>query len=296
MSAQDLIGFCGLGRMGRPIARNLAEAGFEVRAWNRTSGKTPEGCVECGSPREAAQGARIVVTMLADDAAVQAVVLGDNGLLNSMREGALHVGMSTISTQLSQRLYEAHKAARQQFVAAPVFGRPEAAEARKLWIVPGGDETSVAQCQPLFAAIGQGTFPVGTAAQASLAKLCGNFMIASLIEMFGEAFALADKAGMDVPRLAETLTAILFAGAPVPTGYAARIAATQFEPAGFSMPLGHKDVALVLRTAEELRVPMPLATLLKDHLLESLAKGRESWDWAGFAAAARESAGLPPRR
>jgi len=296
LASTDLIGFCGLGRMGRPIAKNLAEAGFEVRAWNRTPGKAPEGVVECANPREAAQGARIVVTMLADDAAVQAVVLGEDGLLKGMRDGAVHVGMSTISTQLSQRLYDAHKAARQQFVAAPVFGRPEAAEARKLWIAPGGDETAVAACQPLFAAIGQGTFPAGSAPQASLAKLCGNFIIASLIEMFGETFALAEKAGMDSARLAETLCAILFAGAPVPSGYAARIAAGQFEPAGFSMPLGHKDVSLALKTAEELRVPMPLATLLKNHLLESLAKGRESWDFAGLSAVVRESAGLPPRR
>lgn len=282
--------------MGSPIAKNLALAGFEVRAWNRTHGKAPEGVREVDTPREAAQGARIVVTMLADDAAVQSVVLGENGLLAAMRDGAVHVGMSTISTQLSQRLYDAHKAAKQHFVAAPVFGRPEAAEAKKLWIIPGGDDTAVAMCQPLFASIGQGTFPAGTAQQASLSKLCGNFIIASMIEMFGEVFALADKAGADAPKLAATLSQILFAGAPIPSGYASRIAATQFEPAGFAMPLGHKDVSLALKSAEQLRVPMPLATLLKNHLLESLAKGREGWDWAGFSAVLRESAGLPAKR
>ncbi len=294
--ASDAVGFCGLGRMGRPIAKNIAAAGFQVRVWNRTPGKAPEGTAEVGSPREAAQGARIVVTMLADDSAVQAVVLGEKGLLAGMREGAVHVGMSTVSTQLSRRLFEAHKAAHQHYVAAPVFGRPEAAETRKLWIVPGGDETAVAICQPLFAAVGQGTFPVGTAEQASLAKLCGNFFIASLIEMFGEAFALAEKGGLDGKRLAEVLSQILFAGAPTPTGYAARIAATQFEPAGFAMALGHKDVSLALKAAEELKVPLPLASLLKNHLLESLAKGRESWDWGGLSAVVRESAGLPPKR
>ncbi|HUJ25034.1 MAG TPA: NAD(P)-dependent oxidoreductase [Myxococcales bacterium] len=296
MTSRDIVGFCGLGRMGAPIAKNLASAGFDVRAWNRSKGKAPEGVREVETPREAAQAARFVVTMLADDAAVQAVVLGENGLLAAMREGAVHVGMSTVSTQLSQRLYEAHKAANQHFVAAPVFGRPEAAQARKLFIVPGGDDTAVAMCQPLFAAAGQGTFPAGSAPQASLAKLCGNFMLASLIEMFGEVFALADKAGMDPAKLAQTLTTILFAGAPIPSGYASRIAATQFEPAGFAMPLGHKDVSLALRAAEALAVPMPLATLLKDHLLESLAKGREGWDWAGFSAVLRESAGLPAKR
>jgi 3-hydroxyisobutyrate dehydrogenase-like beta-hydroxyacid dehydrogenase len=292
----ETVGFIGLGRMGRAMAANLVSAGFTVRAWNRTPGKAPKGAVECASPRDAAAGARLVVTMLADDVAVQAVVLGENGLLAALREGAVHCGMSTISVALSQRLFDAHKAARQHFVAAPVFGRPDAAEARKLSIVCGGDEAAVAQCKPLFDAMGQATFPVGAAAHASLTKLCGNFIIASVIEMYGEALALAEKAGLDPARLAETLTAILFAGGPIPKGYGARIAATQFEPAGFSMALGHKDVSLVLRAAEELRVPMPLASLAKDHLVESLAKGRDHWDWGGFAAVLREAAGLPPRR
>src|SRR5438132_1005013 len=135
----ETVGFCGLGLMGRPMAANLLAAGFTVRAWNRTRGKVPPGAVECDSPRDAATGARIVITMLADDAALQGVMLGENGLLSGLRDGGIHLGMSTISTALSQRLYEAHKAAKQQFVAAPVFGRPDAAEARKLRIVSGGD-------------------------------------------------------------------------------------------------------------------------------------------------------------
>jgi 3-hydroxyisobutyrate dehydrogenase-like beta-hydroxyacid dehydrogenase len=292
----ETVGFCGLGSMGRPMAANLVAAGFTIRAWNRSRGKVPQGAQECDTPRDAATGARIVVTMLADDAAVQSVVLGENGLLAGLREGGIHLGMSTISTALSQRLYEAHKAARQQFVAAPVFGRPDAAEARKLRIVPGGDEAAVAQCKPIFDALGEGTFPMGTAVQASLAKLCGNFMIASLIEAFGEAFALAEKSGMDPVRLQETLGKILFANAPLPTGYGSRIAATQFEPAGFAMPLGFKDISLALRAAEDLRVPMPLASLIKNNIVAALAKGREKWDWGGLVSSIREAAGLPPRR
>src|SRR5205823_14471348 len=138
--------------------------------------------------------------------------------------------------------------------------------------------------------------PMGTAAQASLAKLCGNFMIASLIEAFGEAFTVAEKSGMDPIRLQETLTKILFANAPLPAGYASRVAATQFEPAGFAMPLGFKDVCLAMKASEELRAPLPLASLLRDHFLASLAKGRQHWDWAGIGAIAREQSGLPPRR
>jgi 3-hydroxyisobutyrate dehydrogenase-like beta-hydroxyacid dehydrogenase len=277
------VAFCGLGQMGRAMCANLVGAGFEVRAWNRTPGRAPAGAVECRTAAEAASGAEIAVTMLADDTAVEAVA--------PQLSGVLHLGMSTISLQLSRKLAET-----QRFVAAPVFGRPDAAAARKLWICAGGAPADLLACKPIFDALGQGVFEIGTAPQASLAKLCGNFLLAMMIEGFGEAFALAEKAGMDPQRLAETLTRILFAGAPIPTGYAARIAATQFEPPGFSMPLGHKDVSLALKAAVELRVPMPLASLAQDHLLASLAKGREKWDFAGMAAILRENAGLPPRR
>jgi 3-hydroxyisobutyrate dehydrogenase-like beta-hydroxyacid dehydrogenase len=283
-----VVGFCGLGKMGRAMAANLVRAGFTVRAWNRTPGKAPEGALECATPREAAQGADVVVSMLADDAAVEAVVFGEGGLAQA---DALHCGMSTISLQLSRRLAEGPR-----FVAAPVFGRPDAAEARKLWICAGGAPGDVARCQPLFAALGQGVFEMGTAPQASLTKLCGNFVLAALIEGFGEAFALAEKAGLDAPRLSDTLTKILFAGAPIPTSYAARIARTEFEPAGFAMALGHKDVALALKAALELKAPMPLASLAQDHFLASLAKGRTAWDWVGMSALLRENAGLPPQR
>jgi 3-hydroxyisobutyrate dehydrogenase-like beta-hydroxyacid dehydrogenase len=294
--AAETIGFCGMGMMGRPMAANLVAAGFTVRGWNRTRGKAPQGVVECESPRDTATGARIVITMLADDAAVQAVMLGEHGLLGALREGGIHLGMSTISTALSQRLYEAHKAAKQSFVAAPVFGRPDAAAARKLRIVAGGDEQAITQSKPIFDALAEGVFPVGTAVQASLAKLCGNFMIAALIESFGEAFAVAEKSGMDPVRLAETLSKILFASAPLPTGYASRIAATQFEPAGFAMPLGFKDISLALRAAEDLKVPLPLASLIKNNIVAALANGRDKWDWGGLVSAVREAAGLPARR
>lgn len=283
-----IVAFCGLGRMGRAMAANLVLQDFGVRAWNRTPGKAPPGAVECRTPLEAATGADVVISMLADDAAVEAVVSGPEGLAET---GLLHCGMSTISLQLSRRLAQSPG-----FVAAPVFGRPDAAEARKLWICAGGAPEDVARCKPLFDALGQGVYLMGTAPQASLTKLCGNFLLAMLIEGFGEAFALAEKAGMDPEQLSGTLTKILFAGAPIPTGYAGRIARTEFEPAGFALPLGHKDVSLALQAAVELRVPMPLASLAQDHLLASLAKGRESWDFTGMAAVIRESAGLPPRR
>lgn len=285
-----IVAFCGLGQMGRAMCANLVAAGFEVRAWNRTPGKAPPGARECASVQEAAAGAAIAVTMLADDAAVEAVAAG-------IPAGVLHVGMSTISMQLSRQLAADHTRRGFKYVAAPVFGRPEAAQARKLWIVAAGEADAVSRCRPLFDAMGQGVIAAGaTPEHASVVKLCGNFVIASLIEMFGEALALGEKAGIDAAQLADTLTKILFAGAPIPTGYAQRIATTQFEPAAFALPLGLKDVTLALKAGEELKVPLPLASLLRDHFLASLAKGRADWDWGGMAALLRESAGLSPKR
>lgn len=291
----ETIGFLGLGNMGRPMAKNLVAAGYTVRAWNRTPGKAPPGVQEAGSPREAVAGAHLAVSMLSDDTAVQAVMLGDNGVLAGLKAGGIHVGMSTISTALSARLAEAHRAAKQHFVAAPVLGRPDAAEKKLLWILPGGDDTAVAECMPLFAALGQGTFPMGGAPQASLAKLVANFMIAAHIEMLGEGLTLAEKGGLDPMKLLLMLGGSVF-GSPVFKNYGARVAATEFEPAGFSLPLGLKDIQLALKSGEELRVPLPLAAVARDHALATLARGRERYDFSGLSSAIREAAGLGPTR
>lgn len=291
----ELIGFVGLGRMGQPMARNLVTAGYTVRAWNRSGGKIPQGAQEAKSPREAAAGARIVITMLADDAAVQAVVLGEDGLLAGLREGGIHLSMSTISVALSERLAEAHRAAGQQYVAAPVFGRPEAADKKQLWIVPGGDDAAIAECMPIFAALGQGTFPMGLAKQASLTKLIGNFMLIATIEALAESLALGEKGGIDPAKLVDLFAGTLFSS-PVVKGYGPRIAATSFEPPGFTLTLGFKDASLALKAAEELRVPMPLGSLARDHLLSAIAQGRGGWDLAALATVVREAAGLPPKR
>jgi len=291
----DTVGFIGLGRMGRPMAVNLVAAGFTVRVWNRTPGKAPPGAVECASPREVAGPCTLVATMLADDAAVEQVTFGPDGLIAGLRRGAIHVSMSTISVALSRKLGEAHRAAGQGYVAAPVFGRPEAAQKRQLWIVCGGEPADLATCERLFSALGRGTFTVSEAPQANVVKLIGNFLIATTIESLGEATAMAEKAGLDSRRMVEFFGGTMFAST-VFTGYGARIAATEFEPAGFAMPLALKDVTLALQAGQELRAPLPLASLLRDRLLAALARGRDGWDWAGLASVAREEAGLPPRR
>jgi len=291
----ETIGFIGLGRMGAAMARNLLAAGFRVRAWNRTPGKTPQGAIECASPREAAGQSELVITMVADDAAAEQVTLGENGVIAGLPKGGMHAAMSTISVALSRKLQEAHRAAGQRYVSAPVFGRPEAAEKKQLWIVYGGAPADLETCRPAFAAMSQGVYPVGAPPQAHLAKLIGNFLILGLLEAVGEATALAEKGGLD-PRELMTIFGKNSFGSPVFNGYAPRIAATEFEPAGFALPLGLKDATLALQAGAELRVPLPLASLTRDHLLAALARGRESWDWSGLASVVREAAGLPPRR
>jgi 3-hydroxyisobutyrate dehydrogenase-like beta-hydroxyacid dehydrogenase len=291
------IGFLGLGAMGFPMAANLVAAGFKVRAWNRTPAKAEAltGARTARTPRDAAVGAEFVVTMLSDDAAVEGVTDGPDGLLAGLAPDAVHLGMSTISLSGTRRLAQLHQERKRHFVAAPVFGRPDAARARQLWIIPGGDPQTVRRADPVFAALGQGTFPQPAAEQATLAKLAGNFMIGATIEALGEALALAEKGGLDPDRLLSILTATLF-GSPVVRSYGGRIARTEFTPAGFALPLARKDFRLIQEAAREQSTPMPLAELVADRLTEALRLGREDYDFAGFASVIREEAGLPERR
>ena len=292
------VGFVGLGRMGLPMARNLAHAGHEVAAYNRTRSRA-EALAEAGgravdTPAEAASGAEVVVTMLADDAAVEAVTLGEDGILGALRPGAVHLGMSTVGVALSRRLAEAHRSAGQGYVAAPVFGRPEAAEGAKLWVVAAGAPEAVDRCEPVFDAVGQGMFRVGEEPEkANVVKLAGNFMLAGMIEALGEAMALGRRHGVEAPKLLEVLTSTLF-NLPVYRNYGGMIAEGRFEPAGFALRLGLKDVRLVLDAADEAAVPMPLASLAHDHFLSGVARGWGELDWAGMGRVIAENAGLEP--
>jgi 3-hydroxyisobutyrate dehydrogenase-like beta-hydroxyacid dehydrogenase len=288
------IGFIGLGNMGAAMAMNLLKAGHELTVYNRTPEKTKalvqQGARAAANPAEASR-ADVVLTMLADDHAVENVTLGESGILANLRPGSVHVSSSTISVALSQKLTAAHHERDQQFISAPVFGRPEAAEAGKLFVVVAGPNDAVERCAPLFAAIGRRTFRFGEQPSlANLVKLSGNFLIASVLESLSEAMALVGKAGIDQHEYVDFLTSTLFA-APVYKTYGGLIADKKFQPAGFAAPLGLKDVRLTLEAGEQFRVPLPLASLIRDRFLALLARGGDSLDWSAISQIAAEDSG-----
>ena len=288
------LGFIGLGKMGLAIAANLLEAGHELAVWNRTPGRAQPlvdaGAVSAESPREAAE-ADIVLTMLADDEAVSAVTFGDDGIL-AARAKPLHVSMSTISTELAGQLTQAHAAVGGRYISAPVFGRPDAAAAAKLFIVAAGAPADIAACEPVFAAIGQRSFIVGDQPeQANIVQLCGNFMIMSAIESTAEAMTLAVRNGVERTALLEVLTGTLF-DAPVYRNYGDILANERFRPAGFAAPLALKDMRLVGQAADASRVPMPVLGVVRDHLLSAIAREGEDIDWSGIGAVIAADAGL----
>ncbi|HET7649082.1 MAG TPA: NAD(P)-dependent oxidoreductase [Gammaproteobacteria bacterium] len=287
-------GFIGLGRMGVGMAANLLKAGHAVTVYNRTPGKATDlikqGAKQAGSVADAC-ACDAVFTMLANDEAVESVTLGAGGIIASLPRGATHISSSTIGVDLAERLTTAHAEAGQQFVSAPVFGRPEAAAAAKLFIVAAGQPAAVETVMPLFNAIGQRTFVISdTPKRANLVKLSGNFLIAAVIESLGEAMALVGKGGVDPHQYLEILTSTLFS-APVYKTYGGLIADGKFEPAGFAAPLGQKDIRLTLAAAEVLRVPLPLASLLRDRFLTLLAQGGDTLDWSAIGKLAAQDAG-----
>jgi 3-hydroxyisobutyrate dehydrogenase-like beta-hydroxyacid dehydrogenase len=290
------LGFIGLGGMGRPMAQNLLKAGHELVVYNRTRARTEpfqeQGARVADTPAGAATEVDAVVTMLADDAAVEQAVLGDEGVLQGLAAGAVHVSSSTISVELSRRLAGAHHALGQRYVAAPVFGRPDAAEAAQLWVAVAGRAADVERCKPIFSAVARGSSVVGEEPEsANVVKLAGNFLIASMIEALSEAFALTRKSGVP-PEVFLGVFESVMARSPVLERYAGIIARGEHRNAGFKMYLGLKDVRLALEAGSLAEVPMPFASLLRDHMLTAVAQGKGDLDWSALAELAAERAGL----
>lgn len=288
------VGFIGLGGMGKAMAANLVKAGHRVRVWNRSPGPVEElaalGAEAAAAPRDLARS-EVVITMLADDAAIRSVVL-EGGLLEAAAPGLIHVNMATVSVAFAQELAELHRRRGIAYVAAPVFGRVEIAAAGKLNIVAVGEHAALARVEPLFAVLGQKVWPLGEAPErANVVKIAGNFMLASAIETMGEAAALVGGYGVSPSELLDILTNTLFA-APADKTYGALIAEERYEPAGFKLTLGLKDVCLALSAGETAHVPLPFASVLRDNFLDAIAAGDAERDWAALARVARRRAGL----
>lgn len=284
------VGFIGLGHMGAGMAASLMRAGHDVTVWNRTREKaeplTGEGATVADSIAEAS-GGDAVVTMLADDRAAEAVVLGENGILAHLKPGALHVSASTISVALSGRLEAAHRQAGQRYVSAPVLGRPDVAAKGELFIVAAGDPQAIDDAAPLLDAMGKQTIRFGDrAADANLVKLSVNFMIATVFESLGEAIGLVERRGIDTSHYVDFLTSTLF-GAPVYKVYGALVAADEPPPVGFAARLGLKDIRFALAAAKDLAAPMPFASLLEQRFEKLLAEGGENQDWAAVGRMTR---------
>lgn len=229
--------------------------------------------------------------MVSDDAALEEIV-SSAGFLGRLGPGGVHVSMSTVSPAVSRRLAPLHAAGGSFYVGAPVFGRPEAAAARKLWICLSGAAVARSRALPPLQAAGQGVFELGDdPGAAHVAKLCGNFLIAAAMESMAEAFTLGEKSGIAPGVLADLFGKTLFA-CPIYQNYGKTIAERKFSPAGFPMPLGLKDLGLVLRAADEARAPMPVAILVRDRLLSGLAREGEDLDWSALTRGARDAAGL----
>jgi 3-hydroxyisobutyrate dehydrogenase-like beta-hydroxyacid dehydrogenase len=277
------IGFLGLGKMGAPMARHLISAGHELRVWNRTEGKTEpllrEGAIAAGTPAEAELDADAVLTMLFDDGANEETIFGGNGLMDAMSPGTLHIACSTISVALSERLAKEHARRGHEYVAAPVFGRPNVAEEGRLWAIAAGAEKSVAKARPLLEAFSRGISVVGTEPQqAHAVKLGGNFLISAMLYSLSEAFVYAEGQGIDPATFFEAVNSALFQS-PFYAAYS-KVMLNSPEKPGATVLLGEKDTRLLREAAAGRGTHVQLADTLAAIFAQAKAAGMGNEDWA----------------
>ncbi|HEY4326256.1 MAG TPA: NAD(P)-dependent oxidoreductase [Mucilaginibacter sp.] len=291
------IGFIGLGNMGINMAKNLIEAGYHLRVHNRTLSKADEldqrSITKCKTPAEAADGVNVVITMLSEDEVLKETVSGKYGILEKLPKNGLHISMSTVSPETSQLLAKQHADAGSKFLSAPVFGRPEAAAAKKLFVCVSGDQKSKEIAKPILDCLGQGIFDFGEdVGGANVVKIAGNFMIMASLEMMAEAFTMAEKNGLDRLKVAEFFGSTLF-NAPIYQNYGRLIANKQYQPVGFKAKLGYKDARLAFKLSQTSETPMPAVTVIHNRLLVAVAKGWGESDWVeGFGRGVSEDAGV----
>ena len=293
------IGFVGLGHMGTAMAANLAATGRRVIAYVRRPDQIDKLEALRLKPTTDISDlldCEVVISMLPDDAAVREIVfgckdVGRDGLAAGLMPGAIHLSMSTISTAAASLLASEHARNGQGYVAAPVFGNPDAAKARQLFIVAAGVPAHVERCQPILDILGQRTFVIGAdPGDANLVKLLGNMMSATALEMLGEVVAVVRKRGLDVQPFIDIMTSTMFGGRAHKI-YGDKIARQTYAP-GFVLPLVLKDVRLALAEAEKAGVPMPSVGVVRDRLITGIARGYGELDWTALGLIAAEEAGL----
>jgi 3-hydroxyisobutyrate dehydrogenase-like beta-hydroxyacid dehydrogenase len=287
------IGFIGLGQMGRGMAARLLEQGHELIAWNRTYAAAEtlqQRGAKAAKRLEETLDAEVVITMLADDAAVEAVWIA-SGLVNRMPAAVVHLNMASVSLRMAQRLARLHQDRGGHFVSAPVFGRPQAAASGQLDIVAAGPRDALARCVPLFEALGKHWFDVGTEpAHANIVKIARNFLLGAIIESLGEAFALVQKSGVEPAQFLDIITSTSMS-APAYKNYG-RLMIQPLPEVTFTLKLGMKDVELALQAGGDTGVPMPTAALIREQHVAAIARGYGDKDWASLGNYIRECAGL----
>ncbi len=290
------VGFLGLGRMGAPMARHILNAGFELSVFNRTPARM-EPLIEMGAagaenPREATAGADAVVTCLMDDQSMLDNVQGEEGILAGLKPGGIHIGTATISPSAARRLAQIHNSHGSHYISAPIFGRPDAAEAGTLLTYVAGDPRAIAACESLFDAYSARHINMGEDhGVVNSIKLAMNFTLVSLVEIFSEVYAFAEKSGMDLEFTEGLIQTVL--NHPVMKEYTTRIRTRDFQPAAFDLQAGFKDVELMLLASTEVQAPLPMASLVREKFLTALASGMQDLDWSAVYEISRRNAGLP---
>lgn len=292
----ETVGLIGLGGMGLSMAHNLLNKGFALRVYNRTPDKASEliarGAREAATPAAAVAPGGIVISMIANDAALETVTLGEQGVVTALGSGGIHVSMSTVSPQLARRLADAHREHGSHYLAAPVLGRPAAAAAGKLFILLSGPAAAKQRAMPLLAAMGQATRDLGDdPAQGHVAKLAANFMILSLVEVYAEVLTFAQKNGIGRQDMMQVLTGTIL-DAPLFRLYGELLAREDYATPGFRLALGLKDIELILATGAIARTPIPAADLVHNRLLAAVARDRGELDVTALALGVSEDAGL----
>lgn len=291
------IGFIGLGNMGTSMAKNLIDSGYHLQVYNRTLSKVDDlgtdSVTKCQSPAEAAANVPFLITMVSDDEVLRESAVGDGGILKTLQPNAVHISMSTISPGTSEELARLHEQAGNRYLASPVFGRPEAAAARKLWICVSGDEQTKIDARPILDLLGQEVIDFGpSAGGANVVKIAGNFMIMASMEMMAEAFTLAEKNGLSRMQVADFFSSTLF-NAPIFQSYGKALADKQYQPVGFKSKLGYKDARLAFKLSQTSEMPMPIANAVHSRLLTAIAKGWGEHDWVeGIGRGVSEDAGI----